>query len=711
MDDLAGKVANLEVAFHWTDGGRRFWFAPRGPNADTVVWVDSETGRQSNAAPPPPDASRSACGDQVISPSGKSAAIVRGFDLWMRDCVDGKETRLTHDGEEGFAYGELEAGYDRQQVARRRAGLPPPLKGVLWSADSRFLLVLRQDLRRTPQRLFITEYLAPQGPDRTYVHANWRRMSLPGDTPFPVGILAVIDTRSGQVTRVRLDPDSFNDLAFHYLVEGVVWWSEAGQAVHLICANHGGTRFALHRVDVVTGETRRIVEETARFNVRLNPYDYARPNVHVSSDGREIIWYSERSGYGHLYLYDADGNLQRPLTCGEWVIFDLLRVDEVDRLIYFTAASRDPRANPYYRYLYRLSLDGGEPQLLTPEAADHGFANTFFWGSLRHAGDGIEPVPSGSSLSPCGRYFVDGYSTTDQPPQYVLRRSSGELVATVLSSDVSDLRASGWSPPERVCCKAADGHTDLYGVITRPRDFDPSRKYPVIDFMYPGPQGSWAPRSLVDQLVGFPISGLQTFADAGFVVVAIDGRGTAHRSREFRDAFLGTDDVFGAADHVAAVRGLAETRSYMDLDRVGVIGQSFGGYGSLRALLLFPELFKVAVSATGPCGYLDAEGQTNVERFFGVPSESSSARRHYERISNAPLIPNMKGHVLLIYGGIDESVPLKHAFELFAAFKAADKDPDVLIAPDLAHPVLKDPYVLRRSVQYFQRHLGRHAGA
>jgi dipeptidyl-peptidase 4 len=282
-------------------------------------------------------------------------------------------------------------------------------------------------------------------------------------------------------------------------------------------------------------------------------------------------------------------------------------------------------------------------------------------------------------------------------------------VANVLTSDASPLYASGWRPPERVVVKAADGMTDLFGVITVPRDFDPALKYPVIDVMYPGPQGSFAPRTFRAQLAG-PLDHLQTFADAGFVVIAVDGRGTAHRSREFRDAFLGTEDVLGAVDHIAAIRNLAAQRPYMDLERVGIRGRSFGGYGALRALLLFPDFFKVAVSATGPADWLDMQGQISVERFFGVSSASAQAREYYDLLSNKRLASRLKGRALLIYGGIDENVPLKQAFAMFDAFIKADKDVDMLILPDSSHSAPKEPYVIRRSLQYFIEHLAHHCG-
>lgn len=704
-DALARKVLNLDVTFHWIGDSDRFWFKRETRAGSDFVVVDAESGDRSIVSRM--DTACTGAGkahEEVVSPDGGLSVVRRREDLWLRNLSSDEERRMTHNGEPNFGYGDVDPSYDRQSVARRRADQKPPLLGVIWSPDSRYVVALRQDLRPYPEELFVAEYVPPDG---AYTHPHFRRIVCGGNVAAPESTLIVFDTRTSTTKKIALDPQALNDLALPSFIEGIVWWTRAADRLFLLIANRGGSRFGLLSVELDSGNSREILHETARFNVRLNPFDYARPNVHVLADGTEVVWYSERSGYGHLYLYDAGtGELKRQLTHGEWVVFDLLRVDEAERIIYFTAATRSEGENPYYRYLYRTSLDGGEPELLTPEIADHKFSNLFFRGAYRFMNDGTARPQPGSSISPSGRYFVDSYSTTDQPPEYVLRRASGELITKLLSADATELYASGWRPPEPVVTKAADGATNLYGVITRPRHFDPSRKYPVIDAMYPGPQGSAAPRTFMDQLTGGPIHHMQTFADAGFIVVAIDGRGTAYRARAFRDAFLGTEDVFGAADHVAALRNLAADRPYMDPSRVGVRGQSFGGYGSLRAMLLFPEFFKVAVAATGPSGYLDAEGQTNVERFFGVPSRSEEARVHYGVISNKRLVDRLSGRVLLIYGGLDESVPLKHAFDMFDAFIKADKDVDMLIVPNASHGVPMEPYVIRRSVRYFIDHLG-----
>jgi dipeptidyl-peptidase 4 len=750
---LAAKVLNLDAAFKWIAGSDRFWFKRQTGTGEEFITADAASGRQSPAfdmaslraalsvARPgivgaselsitdlvfepngsgivlKTPAGSFACdapvvtrcvehaaalgADFIASPDGSTAVHRRGDDLWLRDLASGTEKRLTDDGEPNFGYGDTDNWRDLREVARRRIGIPSPLVGVRWSPDGRYVLALRQDLRPYPERLLVTEYVPPDGGfSRTYS----QRIGTPGDAKRPDSRLVVIDTKTSTVHAVSLDPQALNDYALEYLITGVVWWSANGDELFLLTANRGGTRYGLSSIDLSSGRAREILEESSRFNVRLNPSDYARPNVYVSASGQEFLWYSERSGYGHLYLYDAaTGRLKRELTAGSLVVFDLLRVDETKRFAYFTAGPRRAGDNPYYSYLYRVSLDGGEPQLLTPEIADHEFPNSF--GAFGPDFSGV----SDSRISPSGRYFIDSYSSTEQPPKVVIRKSSGELVAKLFTSDASALNATGWAPPEPVVAKASDGTTDLYGVIFRPRDFDPSRNYPIIDFMYPGPQGHWAPISFKDNILGH-FGNSQAFADAGFIVVCIDARGTGARSRAFRDAFLGSEDVLGAADHVAAIRNLAASRPYMNVEKVGVMGHSFGGYGSLRAMLLYPDFFRVGVSGVGPGDWFHLTSEVSVERFFGVPTASAKARAFYDIASNTRLTSRLQGRVLLIYGGIDENVPLINAFIVLDAFIKANKDVDTLILPNAPHSGVTDPYAVRRSVQYFTEHLGEGAG-
>jgi dipeptidyl-peptidase-4 len=702
---LLGKILNPDFTVHWIGRSERFWVQLQTTGGPQYVVVDSATAKKSAALDLPaltaalvregadPSASPA---DAVLSPDGQRAVFRRDFNLWLRGSASQTEQQLTSDGVRDFGYGDIDGYLDLGKVQRRRAGRPDPLAGVNWSPSGRYVLALRQDLRTTPERLLVTEYLPPAG---EYAVPYLRRVGVAADKMRPGSYLTLIDTRTMQTRAVALDPQMLADLALPYFTSGMIWWDKGETGVFLLTAVRGGRRYQLARIDVATGRVEPgLIVETAHFNVRLNPTDYARPNVQVLSTGREAVWYSERDGWGHLYLYDlASGAVERQLTRGPWVVADLLYVDEAKRTAYFTAVGREKGQNPYYRQLYRVSLDGGSPQRLTPENADHEFNASGL--------PGLRPR-FGSSLSPDGRYFVDVFSTLSQPARVIVRSASGRLVGRLFDSDASALDKMGWQPAEPVKVKAADGTTDLYGALFAPADFDPRRLYPIVEVTYPGPQGKFAPTTFADNFAAATTANAGSLAQLGFVVVAIDGRGTAYRSREFRDAFLGTEDVFGAADHVAAIRNLAATRPFMDLGRVGITGQSFGGYGSLRAMLLHPDFFKVCVSGVGPGDWREFQQEVSVERFFGVPGDDSRVLDYYDLVSNTRLAKNLTGKLLLIYGGVDENVPLKNAFTLFDALIKANADFDTLIMPDSSHGAGGDSYAVRRTLKYFMDNLG-----
>ena len=642
-------------------------------------------------------APRSAPSDLILAPDGSQGVFKRGHDLWLRTVATGEERRLTRDGEADFAYGDYDSYGDVEKVQRRRQRLSEPLVGVVWSPDSRFVLGLRQDLRQTPERLLTTEYLPPEGGDPVTYR---RRAPLSGDAKRPDSILTLVDTRSGAARRVALDPQALNDWALpYYAYAQKVWWDERKAAAFLIGADRGGRRFQLLRIDLASGEVRPVITETNRFSVRLNTYDYALPNVQVLSSGREAVWYSERDGYGHLYLYDlTTGKVRRQLTQGAWNVADLVRVDERARTAYFTAVGRAAADIPVYRRLYKVSLDGGEPVLLTPESGDHEFNGGYeFWEGA---------AQPGSSLSPSGRYIVDSYVTAKASPGLVVRDSAGRLIKELIKPDPGVFARVGVAAPEIIKVKAADGATDLYGVLYRPTDFDPSKRYPVVEMTYPGPQGRSAPLT-VSQFFGSSDIG-EPFAvsELGFIVLVLDGRGSAYRSKAFREAFFGGEDPFGAADHVAALPQIAAQKPYFDAARVGVTGHSYGGYGSLRSMLLFPDAYKAGVAGVGPADWTEFPDPVSTERYFGDPSSSPQARAYYTTTSNARLAGRLKGDLLLIYGGVDEVVPLKEAMKLSNAFIAADKPFNLTIVPDSGHTAGRETYGVRETMRFFMEKLG-----
>ena len=286
----------------------------------------------------------------------------------------------------------------------------------------------------------------------------------------------------------------------------------------------------------------------------------------------EIIWSSERSGWSHLYLYDlATGKLKNQITSGDWAVTQLLRVDEKTRTLYFLADGRE-KANPYFTQLYRIGFDGKSQALLTPEDANHDV-----------------------SLSPSGRFFVDSSSTPDVPRVTVVRDEAGKLLSTVEKEDISRLLASGWKPPVPITVKARDGVTDLYGLMYQPTNLDRSRKYPIINSIYPGPQGG----SVANWSFADARGDCQALAELGFIVVQIEGMGNPLRSKRFHDFYFGKMEDNTLPDQVAGMKELAAKYPWIDIDRAGIYGHSGGGYAAADAMFRYPDFFKVGISESG----------------------------------------------------------------------------------------------------------------
>lgn len=750
---MATKVRNAGLTFQWIGDSDRFWFRKTTDAGSVFLVVDAETGEQaplfdsddmaralatagakagtpirSIAVPatgrsitvmmPEPEAScrwptsGPACdmpthiyqcdlpvtscralppgphADVVVSPDRKLAAFARDNNLWVRDLASGDERPLTTDGVDHFAYGKPHLHIDYQRVVRARAGQPDPLAGILWSPDGRYILSIRHDLRDVPERLVATEYLPADG-GRPRIHRA--RVAIASDPRYPDATVETIDIDTATVRKVDVDPQLFGDYtAFIYVLRAITWSPDNRQASFL-ASTRGATHMHLLRIDMPTGRVEQLITEPASSLARsIN----TTPAVHVMRSGQEAVWYSDRDGWSHLYLYDLDsGRVKRQITQGEWLVTDLLHVDEATRTLYFTAAGKEEGRHVYYRHVYRIGIDDGEPVLLTPENADHEFA-----------GQGTRSTPGGS-VSPTGRYFIDSYSTLSQPDKVVVRAMDGRVTAQVIEADASELTAMGWQPPEQFVVKAADGETDLYGVLIKPQDFNPTKSYPVIEITYPGPGSRFTPITFRENFQLSTTLNAYAFAETGAIVVAVEGRGGGMRSRAFRTAFEGNDDRFAAIDHVTAIQQLAETRPYMDLKRVGLTGHSHGGYATLRAMLLHPEFFKVGVSGESPGDKLVGSLDLATERVFGVPT-TPEIRDYYGRTSVESLAHRLDGKLLVIFAGLDENVPLQSAFHIIRAFNDANKVYDTLIMPDATHVGGREPYGVMRTIRYFAEHLG-----
>ncbi len=611
--------------------------------------------------------------DAARSPDGRLEAFTRDHDLWLRDHRTGAERRLTKDG-------TAEAYYGRPVPSPlRAAGLPgagQPWRetAALWSPDGRLLITHRMHTAGAG-RLTMTRSGRPLGdrPDAVeYLYP------LPGDRNPPRAELIIIEVEPGRLTPVALEP--IEQLYYGSPVPRAgqrsrrLWWSPDGSACYLLRSSRGCLRLTLHRIDAATGAATVLAEEESATPVDPNLTTSGTPNVAVLSGGREVIWYSHRDGWGHLYLQDAESDRVRQVTSGDWAVADLVHVDEDARAVWFTAMGR--ASDPYWRQLLRVGLDGGEPELITPDDADHAV-----------------------SFAPDGRACTVSRAGLDSAPVLELWRPDGTAIGTLERGDHQGLLDRGWRPPERLIATARDGRTEIRGVIIRPTDFDPSRRYPVIDAIYAGPQTNVAPASFADLDEKHAYWQAQAIAELGFVVVMIDGLGMPYRSREFRDVSYRDLGDAGLPDHLGALRQLAERHPQLDLDRVGIYGHSAGGYASCRAMLAHPEFYRVCVSSAGNHDHrLDKAWW--IERYQGWP-----VGVHYTEQANRTQAHRLQGKLLLIHGELDENVPVAATLSLAEALVAADKDFDLLILPGRPHACAADPYLIRRRWDYFVRHL------
>jgi len=622
---------------------------------------------------------------ESLSPDGQWAAFVKDYNLYVKPAAGGAEVQLTNDGEEYYDYGS-EAEQSTSAVTVRLGGKKqPPV--LLWSPDSKRIFTHRLDQRQV-EPLYLLQSVPPKG-FRPLLHAY--RYALVGDPNLPLAELMIFDIEKKTKTALKTDP--YLVLFVSPIAMKKAWWSENSQSLYFIEEERASKAARLRAADALTGETRTLIEEKGLTYVELNLNIGSAPNVCVLGDGSEIIWFSERDGWAHLYLYDGKtGALKNQITRGPWVVRDIMRVDEKNRWVYFTGGGREKGRDPYYQHLYRIRLDGSGLELLTPEDADHSVADML---------SGANAFGLSPRFSPSGRYFVDTCSRMDLTPVSLLRDADGRLVRELEKADIEPLLATGWKWPERFSVKARDGTTDLYGVIYKPSNFDPAKKYPVIDGIYPGPQMIRTPKSFgADPFSLFELSEDISLAELGFVVVNIDGLGTPFRSKAFHDFGYGKmEEAGGLEDHIAGIRQLAAGRPYMDISRVGIYGHSGGGFASTHAILAYPDFYKVAVSSAGN------HDQRSYLVCWGEQYQGLLEGENYKNQANAGLAANLKGKLLLVHGDMDDNVHPAMTLQVADALIKANKDFDLLILPNRNHGFSLDPYFARRKWDYFVRNL------
>jgi dipeptidyl aminopeptidase/acylaminoacyl peptidase len=686
---LRPKLFNLQVRPHWL-GPDRFWYRSEGPEGVRIVEVEAATGTRRLLAEPPAAPTRANLRPgETAAPDGGCAVFCRDNDLWLRDLATDAERRLTHDGADHFAYG-ASAEMNLTPISLKRRGLRLPAN-ALFSPDGTKLFTSRLD-ERAVLDFPLLQHVPEDGSVRPVLHHM--RFALSGDAGLPMETHCVIDLTTGAVTPCDAGPHVTGMTTC--LEKDEAWWSQDGGRVFFLDRDRYWQRQTLWEMNATTGAARAVFTETSDTFIDTNVSVQGLPNIRVLDASGEFIWFSQASGWGHLYLHDlATGARRRAITAGEWLVRDLLHVDEAAREVWFLAGGR--AANPYHRTLCRVSLDGGEVVVLTPGEDDHSLAMPL----KRVPRDHIRPpMETGGWLAPGGAFFVHTHSDLTSLPVSALRRADGSLVCVLETASIAAGTPFRFAEPFTVT--AADGQTTLFGSYWLPTDFDPAKSYPVIDYIYPGPQRGQIMTTMLPDIMGELGRTLlpQAFAELGFVVLNIEGRGNPGRSKAFHDACHGRLKNPGTLeDHVAALAELQRRFAWMDTSRVGIMGHSGGGYATVRAMCEYPEVFHAGIATSGNH---DQRGYSFAwtEKYMGPSADYGAA-------ANPPYVAALRGRLLLAAGDVDDNVHPALTMQLVAALIAADKDFDYLPLPNDDHTtVWNGRYFLRRAMDFMVASLG-----
>ncbi|MGC9199983.1 MAG: DPP IV N-terminal domain-containing protein [Acidobacteriaceae bacterium] len=616
------------------------------------------------------DTPRHADGEANLSPDGKLAAFIRDNNLWVRVVATGQERQLTTDGAPDFGYATDNAGWQHSDRAI-----------LTWSADSRKIATFQQDQRKTG---FM--YLVPVSNRHPKLEA-WR-YPLVGDKDVTMIQPVVIDVATAKVVRLKTPPLEHRSMECDDVsCDGDGRWSDVEFSPHdarlaFVSTSRDHKDEWVEMADTATGDVKPIYHE------HVDTYYgwQATTDWKVLWSRNQFLWASERSNWAQYYLYNlSNGALVNQVTQGEGPVAEIKAVDEKSGVLWFTATNKIAGQDPYYVNYFRVNLDGSQQRLLTPEDAYHKIT-----------------APANGST------FVDVYSTVSTPQTAVLRDgATGKVLVVLAHQDISQLLAAGWKPPLRIQVSARDGVTPLYGLLFRPTDFDPARKYPVIDYVYPGPQdGSCSALRPPDFAAAR--GDLQSMAQLGFVVVCIDGMGNPHRSKSFHDAYasnpadMGEDTI---PDQVAGIKDLAARYAWIDLNHVGITGHSGGGNATVSAMFHFPDFFSVGWAESGNHDQREYEDDWD-ERWAGLETIGPDGADNYSAQANQKYAANLKGHLMLVHGTMDDNVPPNNTLLVVNALIQANKNFDMLMLPNMHHGYAKDqPYVMRRKWDYFVKHL------
>ena len=603
--------------------------------------------------------------DSNRSPDGRLQAFLRDHNLWLRDCETGSERALTQDGERFYEYANAPAVTGKREIE---------IVDVLWSPDSQRLVTQLIDTRKVALGVPLIQHVPEQGVRPTLQDAG-RRVAMLGDKHVDAWQLLSIDIATGAIQTLQHRPLPINYPPYlGYFIAGRAWWNQDNRRVHFIDQDTLRTNTAVHTWDTYTGASTCLLAEDPNTKSLLGDTDKNRVMATPLVGSDELVWLSERSGWAHLYLYDLNsGALKQTLTQGEWLVRDIIDVDEQARELWIKTAGRDQTHNPYHTDICRINLDSGELTPLTH--SDHEYTAQ---GLKSH----LPLYQTQSSVSPDHQYIVTTRTRVDEVPVSLLLDRDGNSLMTVATADTQRL-PKDWRWPEITQTTAADGHADIYGLLFKPSDFCPDKTYPVLDFS----------TLLMSEPVGAFGGGLYleaaAYAELGFIVVKFFNRALAgFRSKAFHDHKDHSLPFYNLADNVAAIKQLAESHPYMNLDRVGVTLHS--SYPSaLTGLLIYPDFYTVGVSynAMSDARLMPLEDELGGRDF--PPHEQFAAQ--------------LKGKLLLIAGMLDYAVPVSSTFRMVEALQRANKAFDMLILPNLGHDF--SGYAKRRQWDYLVRHL------
>ena len=613
----------------------------------------------------------------TYSPDSTYIAFAREHDLYIMrtDDPDSTEIRLTDDGERWYSFQSDHGDTTTTERLRSRA---------VWFEDEQKLYVKRQDWRDVDELWVINTVAIPRPELETY------KYNMPGEENHYQDEILVFDMETHE--HVRLDTDKWPDqsLGGVYFSGGGIYMSDESDYLWILRRNRTWDEIDVVKANTETGESEVLWSETSKpyFNV-MNSY------LGVINNGEEYIWWSERTGWGQLYRYDSDGKLMNRITDGHYMVGSVAAIDTTAQTIYYEGFGKEEGRNPFHAHYYKIDFDGSGNELLTPENANHSFR-----------------------MSDTRNFFVQNYSRPDLPTKAVLRDSDGDIIFELEETDLTRMKEAGYNLPENFSVKAKDGTTELYGVMWKPADFDPEKKYPIISYVYPGPQVEPYPRTFS---IGGTAARAHSLSQVGFVVVAMGNRGGSPlREKWYHTYGHGNLRDYALADNRYGIEQLAARRSYIDLDKVGIYGHSGGGFMSTAALLTYPEFFKVAVSSAGNHDNdvyniwwseihhgVDAETDTvTVEDEDGEEIEKEKTTFSSQIPSNSELADNLQGRLLLIHGEMDNNVHPAHTYRVADALIRAGKRFDMMIFPEMRHGFGRyNDYFERMLWDYFAEHL------